>query len=94
MANAQCCLKAQASTNSPKSTGHYPLSFWGFWGQLYLYAHKLVVWTEEQVAWVDSRLTFKGRIVRDGWIEQAKKLAAGEETEFAKRAKDEGTYDN
>lgn len=54
---------------------------------------QVAAWTEAQVAWVDARLTFKGRIERDGWIEQAKKLAAGEETEFAKRAKDDGTYD-
>ncbi|NRB19277.1 MAG: NADH-quinone oxidoreductase subunit E [Rhodobacteraceae bacterium] len=37
-------------------------------------------WTEAQVAWVDSRLTFKGRIERDGWIEQARTLAAADET--------------
>ncbi|MFN7004310.1 MAG: NADH-quinone oxidoreductase subunit E [Roseinatronobacter sp.] len=42
-------------------------------------------WTEDQVAWVDDRLKFKGRIERDGWIEQAKILAAGSETEFSKR---------
>ncbi len=44
-------------------------------------------WTAEEVAWVDSRLKFKGRIERDGWIEQAKILAEGGETEFSKRAK-------
>ena len=42
-------------------------------------------WGPAEVAWVDSRLKFKGRIERDGWIEQAKKLAAGEDTEFSKR---------
>ena len=46
------------------------------------------------MAWVDARLKFKGRIERDGWIEQAAKLAAGEETEFAKRAKKDGTYED
>ncbi len=51
-------------------------------------------WTPEHVAWVDARLKFKGRIERDGWIEQAAKLAAGEETEFAKRAKEDGTYED
>ncbi|TLP67744.1 NADH-quinone oxidoreductase subunit E [Parasedimentitalea maritima] len=54
---------------------------------------QVAAWGEAEVSWVDARLTFKGRIERDGWIDQAKKLAAGEETEFAKRAKDEGTYD-
>ncbi|WP_424833139.1 NADH-quinone oxidoreductase subunit NuoE [Ruegeria sp.] len=51
-------------------------------------------WTPAHVAWVDARLKFKGRIERDGWIEQAAKLAAGEETEFAKRAKEDGTYED
>ena len=54
---------------------------------------QIASWTEAHVAWVDSRLKFKGRIERDGWIEQARALASGEETEFAKRAKKEGKYD-
>lgn len=54
---------------------------------------QIAAWTPAQVAWVDARLTFKGRIERDGWIEQARQLAAGEETEFAKRAKKDGIYD-
>ncbi len=45
-------------------------------------------WTAEEVAWVDENLEgFKGRVSRDGWVEQAKTLAAGGETEFSKRAK-------
>ncbi|WP_170325674.1 NADH-quinone oxidoreductase subunit NuoE [Ruegeria arenilitoris] len=55
---------------------------------------QIAAWTPEQVAWVDARLKFKGRIERDGWIDQAAKLAAGEETEFAKRAKEDGTYED
>ncbi len=55
---------------------------------------QIAAWTSEHVAWVDARLKFKGRIERDGWIEQAAKLAAGEETEFAKRAKEDGTYED
>ncbi len=46
---------------------------------------QIASWGAEEVAWVDARLKFKGRIERDGWIEQAKILAAGGETEFAKR---------
>ena len=35
-------------------------------------------WTEQEIAWVDARLEgFKGRIERDKWIEQARKLASG-----------------
>lgn len=51
-------------------------------------------WTEEEIAWVDSRLKFRGRISRDGWVEQAKRLQVGDETEFARRAKEEHIYDD
>lgn len=54
---------------------------------------QIAAWGAAEVAWVDSRLTFKGRIQRDGWIEQAGKLAAGDETDFAKKAKKDGRYD-
>ncbi len=37
---------------------------------------QIAVWTAAEIAWVDERLKFKGRIERDGWIEQAKTLAA------------------
>ncbi|MCV3272474.1 hypothetical protein [Roseobacter sinensis] len=33
--------------------------------------------TKEDIAWVDERLRFKGRIERDDWVGQAKKLASG-----------------
>jgi NADH-quinone oxidoreductase subunit E len=55
---------------------------------------QIAAWGEAEVAWVDSRLTFKGRIKRDGWIDQAAKLAVGDETEFAKKAKKDGRYDD
>ncbi|MBD8875754.1 NADH-quinone oxidoreductase subunit E [Roseibium polysiphoniae] len=42
-------------------------------------------WGPAEIAWVDSRLKFKGRIERDGWVAQAKILAEGGETEFSKR---------
>ena len=39
---------------------------------------QIASWTEKEIAWVDERLEgFKGRIHRDDWIEQAKKLASG-----------------
>ncbi len=44
-------------------------------------------WTPQEVAWVDARLRFKGRIQRDDWMAQAKILAAGGETEFSARKK-------
>lgn len=37
---------------------------------------QIAAWTPETVAWVDNYLSFKGRIDREGWIEQAKMLAA------------------
>jgi len=32
-------------------------------------------WTKKNAAWVDERLSFKGRIARENWIGQAKELA-------------------
>jgi len=43
------------------------LGFWHF--------DQIAQWTDAEVEWVDSRLKFKGRIVRDNWIAQAAKLA-------------------
>ena len=50
-------------------------------------------WGADEVSWVDQNLEgFKGRVSRDNWLSQATALAAGEETEFSKRAKKDGTY--
>ncbi|WP_413987649.1 NADH-quinone oxidoreductase subunit NuoE [Labrys okinawensis] len=39
---------------------------------------QIAVWNSDNLAWVDQNLgAFKGRAVRDGWVEQAKKLATG-----------------
>ncbi|MEO0569405.1 MAG: 50S ribosomal protein L21 [Pseudomonadota bacterium] len=38
---------------------------------------QIAAWTEDDVAAMDEKLSFKGRIEREGWIEQAKKLAKG-----------------
>lgn len=46
------------------------LGFWHF--------DQIAAWTADEVAWVDSRLKFKGRIERDDWISQAAALAKGE----------------
>ena len=46
-------------------------------------------WSAAEVAWVNDNLTgFKGRVSRDNWVEQARKLASGQETEFSKRVSD------
>jgi len=38
---------------------------------------QIAAWTEADVAAMDEKLSFKGRIEREGWIEQAKELAQG-----------------
>ncbi|WP_411889950.1 NADH-quinone oxidoreductase subunit E [Yoonia sp. SDW83-1] len=43
------------------------LGFWHF--------DQIAKWTPEEIAWVDSRLKFKGRIARDNWMAQAAELA-------------------
>ncbi len=40
---------------------------------------QIAAWTDNDVAEMDEKLSFKGRIEREGWIEQAKKLAAEKE---------------
>ncbi|WP_298857322.1 hypothetical protein [uncultured Sulfitobacter sp.] len=42
---------------------------------------------KKDIAWVDERLRFKGRIERDDWMSQAKILAKGGETEFSRKKK-------
>lgn len=54
---------------------------------------QIAAWSADEVAWVDANLTgFKGRVTRDAWVEQAKVLAAGGETEFSKRVEDGDVY--
>ncbi|NNE53662.1 MAG: NADH-quinone oxidoreductase subunit E [Sulfitobacter sp.] len=53
---------------------------------------QIAKWGKDEVAWVDQNLEgFKGRVTRDSWVDQAVKLAAGEETEFSARASKNGT---
>ncbi|MCG6884998.1 MAG: hypothetical protein LJE62_14705 [Silicimonas sp.] len=61
------------------------LGFWHF--------DQIAAWTDEEVAWVDANLEgFPGRVSRDNWVEQAKILASGGETEFSKRVEDGDVY--
>jgi NADH-quinone oxidoreductase subunit E len=47
---------------------------------------QIAAWSAAEVAWVNDNLAgFKGRVSRDNWVEQARKLAIGQETEFSKR---------
>jgi len=42
-------------------------------------------WSSDNTAWVENFLSFPGRIAREDWIEQARTLAVGGTTDFAKR---------
>ena len=54
---------------------------------------QIAAWSTDEVAWVNANLAgFKGRVSRDNWVEQAKILAAGGETEFSKRVDKGGVY--
>ena len=54
---------------------------------------QVAAWTDAEVAWVDDNLEgFKGRVSRDNWVEQAKLLASGGETEFSKKVGEGGVY--
>jgi NADH-quinone oxidoreductase subunit E len=56
---------------------------------------QVAAWTPAQVAWADDNLVgFKGRVSRDDWVAQARALATGLETEFSKRAKKDGIYED
>lgn len=47
---------------------------------------QIAAWTAADIAEVDARLgTFRGRIERDEWVEQARLLAAGEDAEWESR---------
>ncbi len=46
---------------------------------------QIASWSKETANWVDTYLSFKGRIEREDWISQAKVLASGGETEFSAR---------
>ena len=51
-------------------------------------------WTGDEIAWVDQNLLrFKGRASRDNWVDQAKVLAEGGETEFSNRVAKGDVYD-
>lgn len=54
---------------------------------------QIAQWSDADIAVMDDKLSFRGRIKRDDWIAQAKQLASGEETEFSKRASSSGLYD-
>lgn len=55
---------------------------------------QIAAWSDAEIAWVDANLKgFKGRVTRDGWVEQAKVLAAGGSTEFSQRVESGKVYE-
>lgn len=42
-------------------------------------------WSSSDIAAISAKLDFKGRIERENWVEQARILSSGGETEFSKR---------
>ncbi|MEM9476339.1 MAG: NADH:ubiquinone oxidoreductase [Pseudomonadota bacterium] len=54
---------------------------------------QIAAWTPDEVAWVDENLEgFKGRVSRDTWVDQAKTLAAGGETDFSQKVEKGDVY--
>ena len=50
----------------------------------YFHFAQIAAWTPEEVAWVDENLEgFKGRVTREGWVEQARELAEEGDTPHA-----------
>ena len=46
---------------------------------------QLANFNQKNSAWVNNRLYFSGRIEREKWVEQAKLLTIGQETDFSQR---------
>ena len=45
---------------------------------------EIAAWSDADINRVDAKLgKFQGRILRDNWVEQAKMLSAGDDTEFS-----------
>ncbi|MDI3335025.1 NADH-quinone oxidoreductase subunit NuoE [Defluviimonas aestuarii] len=62
-------------------------------GMGFYHFDQVAAWTEAELAWVDDNIEgFKGRASRDGWIDQAKILAGGGQTEFSNRVKKGDVY--
>ena len=55
---------------------------------------QIAAWKKADIDKVNEQLKFKGRIEREGWVPQAKLLAAGKETEFARKYGSGGMKDS
>lgn len=78
-------LKAIKGVGPKLETALHEMGVWHF--------SQIAGWSETEVAWMDANLAgFKGRVSRDNWVEQARLLAGGGETEFSKRVKEGDVY--
>jgi NADH-quinone oxidoreductase subunit E len=48
---------------------------------------QIAAWSPANAAWVEAHISFKGRVVRERWVEQARILARGGVTEAAEKYK-------
>ncbi|MBZ9677541.1 proton-conducting membrane transporter [Mesorhizobium sp. ES1-1] len=55
---------------------------------------QIAAWTAADIKRIEDVMNFDGRIARERWIEQARLLAAGDETAFAKQFPTAGTTNN
>ena len=63
----------------PQNEGRlHALGIWHF--------DQIAAWSGENAKWIGSYLAFRGRIARERWIDQAKELTAGRDTEFFRGA--------
>jgi len=56
---------------------------------IYTFA-QIQTWGDSEIAWVDARPKLKGRIARANWVDQAKSVADGGETEYSNRGDNGG----
>lgn len=60
---------------------------------VYYYA-QIAHWTQQEIAWLDNRLGFPGRIARDKWQEQARLLLLGASVGPTRRKPAEGAAED
>lgn len=59
----------------------------------YYHFDQIASWGADEVAYMNANLKgFKGRVSRDTWVDQARLLASGGETEFSKRVEKGSVY--
>jgi NADH-quinone oxidoreductase subunit E len=52
---------------------------------------QIAAWSSENVSWIERYLAFKGRIGREQWVEQARRLAEQDGRDAARRFREDET---